>query len=110
MSGVGSAASNPEAEIRRVAWASAIGCTIEWYDFFLYNTFSALVFNKLFFPSFEPLVGTMLAYTTALVGFVARPISGVVCGHFGDRIGRKRMRSLCLLSIGIGYDMDGVLS
>src|SRR5438105_1456517 len=109
MSGVGSAASNPEAEIRRVAWASAIGCTIEWYDFFLYNTFSALVFNKLFFPSFEPLVGTMLAYTTALVGFVARPISGVVFGHFGDRIGRKKMLILTLLIMGIGTFLIGLL-
>src|SRR5438270_9851286 len=91
-----------DAEIRKVALASAIGCTIEWYDFFLYNTFAALVFNKLFFPSFEPLVGTMLAYTPALVRFVARPISGVFFGHFGDRIGGKKMLILTLLIIRIG--------
>jgi hypothetical protein len=66
-----------QTDIRKVAMASAIGCTIEWYDFFLYNTFAALVFNKLFFPSFDPLVGTMLAYATALVRFIARPIAGI---------------------------------
>ncbi len=108
-----------EADIRRVAFASGIGCTIEWYDFFLYNTFSALIFNKLFFPSFDPLVGTMLAYTTAMVGFIARPVAGVIFGHFGDRIGRKKMLILTLLIMGIGtfligclptYDQVGVLA
>jgi MFS transporter, MHS family, shikimate and dehydroshikimate transport protein len=98
-----------DAEIRKVAFASAIGCTIEWYDFFLYNTFSALVFNKLFFPSFDPLVGTMLAFTTALVGFIARPVAGVVFGHFGDRIGRKKMLILTLLIMGIGTFLIGCL-
>lgn len=98
-----------EAFIRKVAWASAMGTTIEWYDFFLYNTFSALVFNKLFFPSFDPLVGTMLAYTTALVGFVARPFAGIIFGHFGDRIGRKRMLILTLLIMGIATFLIGVL-
>jgi MFS family permease len=109
MSSIASAPSSSEAEIRKVALASAIGCTIEWYDFFLYNTFAALVFNRLFFPSFEPLVGTMLAYTTALVGFVARPIAGVVFGHFGDRIGRKKMLILTLLIMGIGTFLIGLL-
>lgn len=98
-----------EADIRRVAFASAIGCTIEWYDFFLYNTFAALIFNKLFFPSFDPLVGTMLAYTTALVGFIARPVAGVIFGHFGDRIGRKKMLILTLLIMGIGTFLIGLL-
>src|ERR1043165_8542785 len=96
-------------EIRKVALASAIGTTIEWYDFFLYNTFAALVFNKLFFPSFDPLVGTMLAFTTALVGFIARPVSGIVFGHFGDRIGRKKMLILTLLIMGIGTFLIGLL-
>jgi MHS family shikimate/dehydroshikimate transporter-like MFS transporter len=95
--------------IRKVAMASAIGCTIEWYDFFLYNTFAALVFNKLFFPSFDPLVGTMLAYATALVGFIARPVAGVLFGHFGDRIGRKKMLILTLLIMGIGTFLIGLL-
>ena len=97
------------AEIRKVAFASAIGCSIEWYDFFLYNTFSALVFNKLFFPSFDPLVGTMLAFTGALVGYVARPVAGVVFGHFGDRLGRKKMLILTLLIMGIGTFLIGCL-
>ena len=98
-----------ESDIRRVAFASAIGCTIEWYDFFLYNTFAALIFNKLFFPSFDPLVGTMLAYTTALVGFIARPVAGVIFGHFGDRIGRKKMLILTLLIMGVGTFLIGLL-
>jgi len=98
-----------DAEIRKVAFASAIGTTIEWYDFFLYNTFSALIFNKLFFPSFDPLVGTMLAFTTALVGFIARPVAGVVFGHFGDRLGRKKMLILTLLIMGIGTFLIGLL-
>jgi MHS family shikimate/dehydroshikimate transporter-like MFS transporter len=97
------------ADIRKIAMASAIGCTIEWYDFFLYNTFAALVFNKLFFPSFDPLVGTMLAFATALVGFIARPIAGVLFGHFGDRIGRKKMLILTLLIMGIGTALIGLL-
>jgi MHS family shikimate/dehydroshikimate transporter-like MFS transporter len=97
------------ADIRKIAMASAIGCTIEWYDFFLYNTFAALVFNKLFFPSFDPLVGTMLAFATALVGFIARPIAGVVFGHFGDRVGRKKMLILTLLIMGIGTFLIGLL-
>jgi MHS family shikimate/dehydroshikimate transporter-like MFS transporter len=96
-------------DIRKVAMASAIGCTIEWYDFFLYNTFAALVFNKLFFPSFDPLVGTMLAYATALVGFIARPIAGILFGHFGDRIGRKKMLILTLLIMGFGTFLIGLL-
>ena len=98
-----------DVDIRKVAFASAIGCTIEWYDFFLYNTFSALVFNRLFFPSFDPLVGTMLAYTTALVGFIARPVAGIVFGHFGDRLGRKKMLILTLLIMGIGTFLIGCL-
>ncbi|HVO88110.1 MAG TPA: MFS transporter [Casimicrobiaceae bacterium] len=98
-----------QADIRRVAFASAAGCTIEWYDFFLYNTFAALVFNKLFFPSFDPLVGTMLAYVTALVGFIARPVAGIVFGHFGDRVGRKKMLILTLLIMGIATFLIGCM-
>jgi len=98
-----------DAEIRKVAFASAIGTTIEWYDFFLYNTFAALIFNKLFFPSFDPLVGTMLAFTTALIGFIARPVAGVIFGHFGDRLGRKKMLILTLLIMGIGTFLIGLL-
>ena len=74
--------------LRRVVMASMIGTTIEWYDFFLYGFAATVVFNQLFFPSFDPLTGTMLSFMTYALGFVARPLGGIVFGHFGDRIGR----------------------
>ena len=77
--------------IRPVIVSSFIGTTIEWYDFFLYGTAAALVFNQLFFPQFDPLAGTLAAFATYAVGFAARPLGGVVFGHYGDRIGRKAM-------------------
>jgi metabolite-proton symporter len=101
----------------RVIAASLIGTTIEWYDFFLYGSAAALVFNKLFFPSFDPLVGTILAFATYAVGFVARPLGGIVFGHFGDRIGRKKLLMWSLVMMGVatvliglmpGYDSIGV--
>ena len=81
----------------RVVTASLIGTTIEWYDFFLYGSAAALVFNRVFFPDSDPLVGTMLAFTTYAVGFIARPLGGLVFGHFGDRIGRKQLLVISLL-------------
>ena len=81
----------------KVAAASLIGTAIEWYDFFLYGTAAALIFNKLFFPTFDPMVGTLLAFATYALGFVARPLGGLVFGHYGDRIGRKTMLYLTLL-------------
>lgn len=96
-------------EIQRVAFASAIGCVIEWYDFFLYGVVAGLVFNKLFFPNEEPFIGILLAYATFAVGFVARPIGGIVFGHFGDRLGRKGMLVLTLLIMGISTFLIGVL-
>jgi len=101
-------ASSP-ATLRRVVAASMIGTTIEWYDFFLYGTAAALVFNRLFFPSSEPLVGTMLAFATYALGFVARPLGGVVFGHFGDRIGRKRLLMLSLMLMGGATVLIGCL-
>src|ERR1043165_4357263 len=95
--------------IKLIALASLIGTTIEWYDFFLYNTAAALVFNKLFFPKFDPLVGTLLSFTTVTMGFVARPVGGIVIGHFGDRIGRKSMLVLSLVLIGLSTFLIGVL-
>jgi metabolite-proton symporter len=92
-----------------VAVASFVGTAIEWYDFFLYGTAAALVFNKLFFPRFDPLVGTVLAFATFAVGFVARPVGGVVFGHYGDRIGRKAMLSLTLLIMGVATFAIGLL-
>jgi MFS transporter, MHS family, shikimate and dehydroshikimate transport protein len=95
--------------IKKVAAASFIGTTIEWYDFFLYGTAAALVFGDLFFPEAEPLVGTLLAFSTYAVGFAARPIGGVVFGHYGDRIGRKSMLVLSLLIMGVATFLIGVL-
>jgi hypothetical protein len=82
---------------RRVIVASLVGTSLEWYDFFLYGTASALVFNKLFFPNFDPAVGTLLAFATYAVGFIARPLGGIVFGHFGDRVGRKQVLVVTLL-------------
>jgi metabolite-proton symporter len=95
--------------LRRVVAASLIGTTIEWYDFFLYGSAAALVFNKLFFPSFDPLTGTLLAFTTYALGFVARPVGGIVFGHFGDRIGRKRLLMFSLVLMGASSCLIGLL-
>jgi MFS transporter, MHS family, shikimate and dehydroshikimate transport protein len=95
--------------VRKVALASFVGTTIEWYDFFLYGTAAALVFGDLFFPEAEPVVGTLLAFSTYAVGFAARPIGGIVFGHFGDRIGRKSMLVLSLLIMGVATFLIGCL-
>ena len=73
----------------RLATASMIGTSLEWYDFTIYNTLAALVFNHLFFPSVDPLAGTILAFSTYAVGYVSRPLGGFVFGNLGDRIGRR---------------------
>jgi metabolite-proton symporter len=86
--------------LRRIVAASLIGTTIEWYDFFLYGSAAALVFNKLFFPGSDPLVGTLLSFLTYAVGFAARPLGALVFGHYGDRLGRKRLLVLSLLLMG----------
>ena len=93
----------------KVAAASLIGTAIEWYDFFLYGTAAALIFNKLFFPTFDPMVGTLLAFATYALGFVARPLGGLVFGHYGDRIGRKTMLYLTLLIMGAATTVIGIL-
>ncbi|WP_394823935.1 MFS transporter [Pendulispora albinea] len=95
--------------ISKVAIASFVGTAIEWYDFFLYGTAAALVFNKLFFPKYDPLMGTLLAFATFAVGFVARPVGGIVFGHYGDRIGRKAMLSMTLLIMGVATFAVGLL-
>jgi metabolite-proton symporter len=95
--------------LTRVIAASLIGTAIEWYDFFLYGAAAALVFNKLFFPSFDPLVGTLLAFATYAVGFVARPVGGIVFGHFGDRIGRKKLLMWSLVLMGIATMLIGLM-
>lgn len=97
------------ATLRKVVLASMIGTTIEWYDFFLYGTAAALVFNKLFFPKSDPLTGTMLAFATYALGFAARPLGGLVFGHFGDRIGRKQLLMLSLMLMGGSTVLIGLL-
>ncbi|MBA4187642.1 MAG: MFS transporter [Planctomycetaceae bacterium] len=103
--------------IARVVAASFIGTAIEWYDFFLYGTAAALVFNKLFFPEIDPVSGTMAAFGTYAVGFLARPLGGIVFGHYGDRVGRKSALVITLMIVGLStfaigllptYDMVGV--
>jgi MFS family permease len=95
--------------LRTVVAASLLGTTVEWYDFFLYATAAGLVFNKLFFPNASSLVGTLLAFATFAVGFVMRPIGGLVFGHIGDRIGRKRSLALTMLIMGLATALIGVL-
>ncbi|MGW2199217.1 MFS transporter [Streptosporangium sp. NPDC001682] len=95
--------------IGKIVGASLIGTTIEWYDFFLYGSAAALVFPKLFFPESEPLTGTLLAFLTYAVGFVARPLGALVFGHYGDRVGRKKLLVLSLLLMGGATFLIGCL-
>ena len=85
---------------RKAALGSFVGTAIEWYDFFIYGTAAALVLGKQFFPGTSDLAGTLAAFATLAVGFVARPIGGIVMGHFGDRIGRKSMLVTSLMLMG----------
>ena len=93
----------------KVALASSIGATIEWYDFFIFGTAAGLVFNQLFFTNLDPITGTLVAYLTFAVGFVARPVGSVIFGHYGDRIGRKTMLILTLFIMGIATFLIGLL-
>src|SRR3954471_3112257 len=94
---------------RRVIIASLLGTSLEWYDFFLYSTAAAVVFNRLFFPDVDPVTGTLLAFTTAAVGFIARPLGGILFGHLGDRRGRKQVLVITLLTMGIATVLIGAL-
>ncbi|MCX5137518.1 MFS transporter [Streptomyces sp. NPDC060011] len=103
--------------LRKIVAASLIGTTIEWYDYFLYGSAAALVFGRVFFPESDPLTGTLLSFLTYAIGFAARPIGAVVFGHFGDRLGRKKLLVVSLLMMGLstaligcvpGYDTIGV--
>ena len=109
----------PPASVARVVAASFVGTAIEWYDFFLYGTAAALVFNRLFFPTIDPAAGTMAAFGTYAVGFVARPVGGVLFGHLGDRRGRKSALVATLMIVGLStcgigllptYDAAGALA
>lgn len=94
---------------RLVGISSMVGTTIEWYDFFIYGTAAALVFNHLFFPKLEPMTGVLAAFATYAVGFIGRPLGGLVFGHFGDRIGRKAMLLTTLFLMGIPTVLIGLL-
>ncbi len=98
-----------EKAIRRVVVSALVGASIEWYDFFLYGVVAGIVFNKLYFPSADPVVSTLLAYTTFAVGFVTRPLGGVIFGHFGDKIGRKSMLIITLMIMGVATFLIGLV-
>jgi metabolite-proton symporter len=95
--------------LRHVMMAAAVGSALEWYDFFIYGTASALVFGELFFPKYDADIGTLAAYATFAVGFIARPFGGLFFGHFGDRIGRKPMLVATILLVGGGTFLIGCL-
>jgi len=97
------------AALRRVITASALGTTVEYYDFTLYATTAALVFGKVFFPNSSPLLGTLASFATYFVGYLARPLGGVVFGHFGDRLGRKNVLITTMLMMGLGTFAVGLL-
>ena len=94
---------------RRAVIASTVGTTIEWYDFFLYNTAASLIFPALFFPKQAAFTGILLSFGTQFVGFVARPVGAAIFGHYGDRIGRKATLIATLLLMGISTMLIGVL-
>jgi len=93
----------------RLAAASAVGTTLEWYDFTVYNTLAALIFNRLFFPSFDPLVGTILAFSTYAVGYISRPIGGFAFGHLGDKVGRRFVLFVTVAIMGMTTMLMGML-
>ena len=93
----------------KIAFASFVGTAIEFYDFYIYGTAAALVLGSIFFPEFSPASGTLAAFATFAVAFIARPLGGAVFGHFGDRIGRKSMLIFSLLVMGVATVMIGLL-
>ncbi len=95
--------------MKKIAAASVIGTTVEWYDLFVFATASALVFNKVFFPGFVPLIGTLLAFGTFASAYLARIIGAALFGHFGDRLGRKSMLLVSLVTMGIATFAIGLL-
>jgi MHS family shikimate/dehydroshikimate transporter-like MFS transporter len=101
--------SAPRESVRRVALASMVGTSIEWYDFFIFGTASALVFGRLFFPTFSELAGTLAAFASFAVGFVARPVGGLLFGHIGDRIGRKTTLVVTLTMMGVATFLMGLM-
>lgn len=99
----------PHTPVARVVAASFVGTAIEWYDFFLYGSAAALVFGRLFFPDADQVTGTMAAFATYAVGFLARPLGGVLFGHYGDRVGRKSALVATLMIVGLSTFAIGLL-
>lgn len=99
----------PRRQARRAGIASLVGTTLEWYDFLVYGTAAAVVLNKLFFPSVSPVAGTLATFATYAVGFLARPVGGMVLGNLGDRLGRKKMLVLTIVVMGAATTLVGVL-
>src|SRR4029079_13141024 len=93
----------------RLATASLVGTTLEWYDFTIYNTREALIFNRLFFPSFDPLTGTLLSFSTYLVGYISRPFGGTIFGHLGDKLGRRTVLVVTLIIMGLTSALMGLM-
>jgi len=109
--GIRDAATERKGRMTTVVFAGSVGTIIEWYDFFIYGTAAALVFNTLFFPNIDPLAGTLASLATFSVGFIARPIGGAIFGHFGDRLGRKvvlmiTMVIMALATFAVGMSAD----
>jgi MHS family shikimate/dehydroshikimate transporter-like MFS transporter len=98
-----------ERQARKAALSSFAGAVVDWYDFLLYGITAALVFNSEFFPNISPAMGTLAAFATFGVGFLFRPLGGVVFGHFGDRLGRKRMLALTVIIMGLATALIGLL-
>jgi len=95
--------------MRRLALASMVGTSLEWYEFVIYNSMAALIFNKLFFPSFDPIVGTILAFSTYAVGYISRPIGGIIFGRLGDKLGRRAVLVYTLALMGVTTLCMGLL-
>ena len=96
-------------QVKRVLWSSYLGSTVEFYDFLVYGTAASLVFGQLFFSNLTPLVGTIMSFGTLAVGYVARPLGGAIFGHFGDRLGRKKMLVLTMVLMGVASTCIGLI-
>jgi MHS family shikimate/dehydroshikimate transporter-like MFS transporter len=100
---------NTTTEMKRIVVSSVIGTAVEWCDFLIYGTASALIFSKLFFPLSDPALSTIAAFGTYAVGFLARPLGAAIFGHFGDRVGRKAMLAMTIVIMGLGTFLIGLL-
>src|SRR5699024_7054934 len=98
-----------EPEMRRILTSSFIGTAIEYYDFILYATAASIVFNQVFFTGLDPAVATFASFATLAAGYVARPFGGIVFGHFGDKLGRKKMLVLSMMIMGVSTVLIGLL-